>query len=204
MFKTRKAPSSGPCRENLTKITVSAMFTALALSMKLAFSNTFLIAGVPLLRVGLPTGFSYVPALFFGPVYGAAALAVTDFAGWALKPVGPWLPALTLTEALKGLAVGWAARRLREADFPAFRSAGAFGALYLKTLIAVGPASLAVTTLNTVILKFAYGVGGSKSFLVYFLPRIIETSVSVALMCYLLTLYQDIYRKFVQPYFRKI
>ena len=59
------------------------------------------------LKLGLTTFFVKLPALIFGPLYGALAGGVCDFLGFIVKPMGPYMFPLTLTALFGGLLIGF-------------------------------------------------------------------------------------------------
>ncbi|MFR6331629.1 MAG: hypothetical protein ACLUOI_24405 [Eisenbergiella sp.] len=51
--------------------------------------------------------FSILPALLFGPGYGAAVSGLSDFLGFLIKPTGGYLPLLTISAAAGGFLRGF-------------------------------------------------------------------------------------------------
>lgn len=88
------------CRK-VRVLTVAAML--IALTVILGFMVIFL---GPSLKIS----FSFVPitagSMLFGPVVGGAIGALSDIVGWFIKPVGPYMPFLTISGALTGLIYG--------------------------------------------------------------------------------------------------
>ena len=103
--ENKKKPAS-PASKLILRITVSAMFLALALAVKLIGGFYIPIFGGNGMRVGFAGVFSFFPAILFGPIYGAAVSGLLDFLGYLLKPDGAYLPLLTLTAALGGALKG--------------------------------------------------------------------------------------------------
>lgn len=58
------------------------------------------------MRVGVSGIFSTMPAILFGPVYGAIVSGLTDLLGYLLKPVGSYVPVMTLIVAAGGFIRG--------------------------------------------------------------------------------------------------
>ncbi len=90
--------------ENCRKVrvlTVAAMLVAL--TVILGFMVIFLGPSIKI-------SFSFVPiaagSMLFGPVVGGVIGALSDIVGWFIKPVGPYMPFLTISAALTGLVYG--------------------------------------------------------------------------------------------------
>lgn len=83
---------------------------ALLLSVALVFryfSQMIPIAGVGGMRISISVFFSKMPALLFGPVYGAVTSGLADFLGWVIRPdEGAYIFPMTLTAALGGVISG--------------------------------------------------------------------------------------------------
>jgi len=83
------------------------MFLAIALVIRTFFRMYIPLFGESGMRIGIHGIFSAMPAILFGPVYGAIVSGLTDFIGFHLSPAGgAWLPQLTLTAALGGFVRG--------------------------------------------------------------------------------------------------
>lgn len=59
------------------------------------------------MRIGISGIFSILPALLFGPGYGAAVSGLSDFLGFLIKPTGGYLPLLTISAAAGGFLRGF-------------------------------------------------------------------------------------------------
>lgn len=90
----------------VNKLTVSALCLALALVLRM-LSVMVPLAGVAGMRVSLGGIFATLPALLFGPLYGAIVAGCADGLGYLLKPEGAFLPLLTVTAVLGGALRGW-------------------------------------------------------------------------------------------------
>ncbi len=93
----------------LYRITVSAVFLALAVVLKLVTTFYLPIMGASGLKIDFSGVFSAFPSILFGPWYGGAVCAAADLLGYVLKPSGAFIPALTLTQFLSGFLIGVAA-----------------------------------------------------------------------------------------------
>ncbi|MDL2287713.1 ECF transporter S component, partial [Eubacteriales bacterium OttesenSCG-928-G02] len=90
----------------ITKTTLTAMFIALAVVSKLLFSVNIPIFGASGMKVGVSGIFTTIPAIVFGPFYGAVASACSDIFGHLIKPLGPYNPLYTITAFLGGFLKG--------------------------------------------------------------------------------------------------
>ncbi len=84
------------------RLVICGLCLAFALVMKL-FSIMVPMLGFGAMRISLIGIFTTIPALAFGPLYGAIVGGLSDFVGWVIKPEGAWIPLLTLTSVLAGL-----------------------------------------------------------------------------------------------------
>ncbi|MDD3212996.1 MAG: ECF transporter S component [Eubacteriales bacterium] len=90
----------------IRRIAVSAIFLSISLVIKTMFSFYIPMFGENGVRIGVSGIFSMMPALLFGPLYGAIVSGLVDFLGYILKPMGAYLPLMTLAAALGGLIRG--------------------------------------------------------------------------------------------------
>jgi len=98
-------------RLRIRKIAVSAVFLSFALVCKY-FAFDVPLFGAAGLRIGYSGIFSCMPALLFGPLFGAVTEALTDFLGFfIIRSGGSYMPLLTVTAAIGGFlrAVLWMA-----------------------------------------------------------------------------------------------
>lgn len=91
---------------DVRRLTVSALLLSLSLAVKTFTSFYIPMFGQNGMSVGISGVFSMLPALLYGPVYGAAVSALSDLIGHFLKPAGAYMPLLTLTAALGGFLRG--------------------------------------------------------------------------------------------------
>lgn len=98
---------------HVRRITISAVFLSISLVLKTAFSFYIPMFGQNGMRVGISGVFSIMPAILFGPVYGAVVSGLKDLLGYLLKPIGSYLPLMTLVVTLGGFIRGalWFALR---------------------------------------------------------------------------------------------
>lgn len=100
----------------LRRITISALFLSISLVLKTAFSFYIPMFGQNGMRIGISGIFSIMPAILFGPVYGAITAGLSDLLGYILKPTGPYIPVMTLVVAAGGFIRGllWAGLRNKD------------------------------------------------------------------------------------------
>jgi len=103
IFKKR---SEAMTSDHLRRMVISAMFLALALVMRTVFRAYIPIFGESGMRISIHVIFSAMPAILFGPIYGAIVAGLSDFIGFHLSPTGAWIPQLTLTAILGGFVRG--------------------------------------------------------------------------------------------------
>jgi ECF transporter S component (folate family) len=98
------------------RITISAVFLSISLVLKTAFSFYIPVFGQNGMSVGISGIFSIMPSLLFGPVYGSVVSGLSDFLGYLLKPVGTYIPLMTLVVAAGGFIRGalWSALRNKD------------------------------------------------------------------------------------------
>ena len=92
---------------HIRRMVISAMFLACALVIRTLFRMYIPIFGESGMRISVHQVFSIMPAILFGPVYGAIVAGLTDFIGHHLSPSGAFIPQLTLTSILAGYLRGF-------------------------------------------------------------------------------------------------
>lgn len=131
---------------SVRRITISAVFLSISLVLKTTLTFDLPLFGQNGLRIGISGVFSILPALLFGPVYGAAVSGLSDFLGYLIKPVGAYLPLLTVTAAAGGFLRGLLWRWLQDKDGGRMRLLIAAGSVVLLVLgVGSGPAAAGVT-----------------------------------------------------------
>ena len=107
---------------HLRRMVISAMFLAIALLIRTMFRMYIPIFGESGMRLSPFLIFSTMPAILFGPVYGAIVAGLTDFIGFHLSPTGAWIPQLTVTAFLGGFVRGGLWMLLRQKSTAITRS----------------------------------------------------------------------------------
>lgn len=114
------------------RITISAVFLSISLVLKITFSFYIPLFGQNGMSVGISGIFSIMPSILFGPFYGAVVSGLSDFLGYLLKPIGTYIPLMTLVVAAGGFIRGVLWTALRNKDSRKMRIAVAvFSALFL-------------------------------------------------------------------------
>ena len=101
---------------NLRRLIISALFLAIALVMRQFFSLYLPLFGENSMRIGVAGIFTRMPAVLFGPVWGAMVSGLNDVLGFMLRPMGAYLPHLTFTAASGGFLCGLVWLLLRKRD----------------------------------------------------------------------------------------
>lgn len=98
------------------RITISAVFLSISLVLKTAFSFYIPMFGQNGINIGISGIFSVMPSLLFGPVYGAVVSGLSDFLGHLMKPMGTYIPLMTLVVSAGGFIRGalWTALRNKD------------------------------------------------------------------------------------------
>ena len=91
---------------HVRQMVLSAMFLAIALVIRTLFRMYIPLFGESGIRISVHQIFSFMPAILFGPVYGAIVAGLTDFLGHHLSPTGAYIPHLTATAIFGGFARG--------------------------------------------------------------------------------------------------
>lgn len=114
-----------------TKIMVQcALFLAIGLVLR-NFSYMVSMGGGAGMRLGISGFFTKMPAVLFGPVYGAAVSGLTDLLGYVLKPDGAYIFPITLTATLGGTMSGFIFRLTKKRSIETIRK------LYMSVVIVV-------------------------------------------------------------------
>lgn len=122
------------------RITISAVFLSISLILKTAFSFYIPMFGQNGMSVSISGIFSIMPSILFGPVYGAVTSGLSDFLGYLLKPVGTYIPLMTLVVTAGGFIRGALWASLRSKDSKKMRIAVA---VCSALLLAVGICNIA-------------------------------------------------------------
>lgn len=249
-------------QHNISKTTSMIVQTALLVAVAVVvhlFAFIIPIAGMPMMRISFAGPFIKIPGLLFGPVAGGISGGLVDILGFLLKPMGGYIPGLTISAILAGalpaliwpkvknmdvkkfhrmyigvlIGIGltgiinhvvvlyvseslWAQYILSIGKKAAFATIGfelaaivGFVFLliskvmhftpnkmhiyprFLKLIIVIGIPALAITTLNTLILR-AY-IAPDKPFILFWIPRVAEELLMIPLQAYIIALLLHIY-----------
>ncbi|MEN3186087.1 MAG: folate family ECF transporter S component [Atribacterota bacterium] len=89
------------------EIVWSGMFIALSVVLTRFASIRIPIGGIEGIRIGFGTLPIMVSGILLGPWIGGVVGALADVIGFAISPMGPYMPHFTLTSALYGLLPGF-------------------------------------------------------------------------------------------------
>lgn len=102
-------------KNKLYAVVLTALLTALA-TVVFLFNFTIPIAGVQAVRVSFSEPFIRLAAVLFGPVFGGIASGLLDVLGMIVKPIGAWIPPITLTAVLNGVLAGFVWKLVKKAS----------------------------------------------------------------------------------------
>ena len=98
---------------HLRRLVATGVFLAISLVLRMTASGYVTLFGTNGARVGIHGVFTIMPAILFGPWYGAVASGLGDLLGHFMRPMGAWLWQMTIIMAVGGFIRGWAWRLLR-------------------------------------------------------------------------------------------
>lgn len=101
--------------KTLRRITVTAVFTALAVVLKCFTKVALTIPGLGI-QISFGGIFTFFPAILFGPLYGGLASALCDFLGAMIAPTGAYIPWLTLSAFVGGFLKGLIWKLIKKAS----------------------------------------------------------------------------------------
>lgn len=113
------------------RITISAVFLSISLVLKTLFSFYIPMFGQNGMSIDISSIFSIMPSILFGPVYGAVTSGLTDLLGYLLKPMGTYIPLMTLVVAAGGFIRGALWTFLRNKENKKLRIAIAICSMFL-------------------------------------------------------------------------
>ncbi|QOX65298.1 folate family ECF transporter S component [Anoxybacterium hadale] len=172
------------------KVVISAVFVSISVGLKAISSFYLPLFGQNGISVGISGVFTILPAILFGPVYGAMASGLADFLGYLMKPVGPYLPLMTLVVAAGGFLRGWLWIKVCGLGRKKFKSQ------IPPLLLVLISSGIFVTTLNTVILReTVFEAWKVLPFAAVWLPRVIEELVSNIVKAYIVAVLLRVARK---------
>lgn len=124
--------------KTLRRITLTAVFTALAVVIKCFTKVALTIPGLGI-QISFGGIFTFFPAILFGPLYGGAASALCDFLGAMIAPTGAYIPWLTLSAFVGGFVKGFIWKLIKKADVKRIM------AVILATVTVIGAIGVAFT-----------------------------------------------------------
>lgn len=145
---------------HLRRITVSAVFLSISLVLKTMLSFYIPLLGQNGLRFDISGVFTVMPAILFGPVYGAVTAGLSDLLGYLLRPAGAYLPLMTLSVASGGFLAGLLWQVLKNRDGKKIRIAAA---VFSVILLAFGILNAALLSADGVDASFYDHVAPGKA-----------------------------------------
>jgi len=156
------------------RIAIAGMFIALSIIFTRFLSQTFLIGGIPALRLSFGDLPLILSGIVLGPSYGAFTGAVADLLGYPLNPQGAYFPGFTLSATLSGLLPGLIVKL--------FNRRCTWLTVTLAVCITIAITSLFLNTLWLSIM-------GGKAFLVLLPPRIIASLIIMPIYIVIIKLF---------------
>ncbi len=93
--------------DTVRKVTLTGVFIALAVVINTLSGFYIPIGGVPMVKITFGGPFIIFTAIAAGPLYGGIAAAATDIITFLLKPIGGYIPPLTVVAFLKSFLIGY-------------------------------------------------------------------------------------------------
>jgi len=130
---------------HLRRIVATSVFLAISLILRTSASGYIPLFGAHGTRVGIHGVFTIMPAILFGPWYGAIASGLGDLLGHFINPTpgAAWLWQMTLIATFGGFIRGWAWRLLRGRSVKGTRIA-----LIVMTVLFLGFGSFSMAQLR--------------------------------------------------------
>ena len=129
--------------KHLRRLITTAVFLAIALVLRVTFVGYIPLFGADATRVGIHGVFIMLPAILFGPWYGAIVAGLGDVLGFIMRPTGAWLWQITIIMTVGGFLRGWAWRILRGRS-----PAGTRSVVIAATLLLLGFGSISMLHLH--------------------------------------------------------
>lgn len=172
------------------KVVISAVFLSISVVLKTTSGIYLPLFGTNGISIGISGVFSIMPAILFGPYYGAMVSGLSDFLGYLMKPVGPYLPLMTVVVTAGGFLRGWLWVAVRGLGSKKYKSQ------IPQLLIALIGSGIFVTTLNTIILReTVFEAWKALPFAAVWIPRLIEEIISNTIKAYFVAVLLGILRK---------
>lgn len=145
LVKASRMPKPAPLsrRESTVRLTITAVMLGCVAVTKLFRLEIPMFGGAGM-TVGFSGVFTAIPAMLYGPLYGAVASAGSDILGCIISPIGAYNPLFTLTAFVGGFIKGSVWLILRDKKSGSLRW---FSAILAAVLIFTG-AAFAVSLKN--------------------------------------------------------
>ncbi|HOR42851.1 MAG TPA: folate family ECF transporter S component [Atribacterota bacterium] len=84
-------------------ITIVGLLVAMSIVLSRVASVRIAIGGVEGIRIGFGKLPIFLGSFMLGPLYGGLIGAISDFLGYIIQPIGPYMPYFTIISALCGV-----------------------------------------------------------------------------------------------------
>lgn len=109
-------------QNNVTKkVVYTALLIAVTVALRYAISIMLPFAGAGGMRISPSIFFTKMPAIIFGPLYGAISSGLIDIICLIVKPEGSFIPYLTLTAILGGFICGFLWKKIENINERKFK-----------------------------------------------------------------------------------
>ncbi|HHU48874.1 MAG: folate family ECF transporter S component [Caldicoprobacterales bacterium] len=161
-------------KDSTKKVAFAGMFVALSIIFTRFLSHTFLIAGMPALRLSFGDLPIILSGIVLGPVYGAFSGVLADLIGFPFNPQGSYFPGFTLSAALSGLLPGLMGIILKRKW------------TWLSLTIVI---SITMTITSLILNTLWLNIMGGKAFTVLLPPRIVAALVLIPIYVVIIRLF---------------
>ena len=179
-------------KEHLFKLCFTAVHIAIGLIFRF-LSFPIPLFGANAVRVTLDGAFMALTAILFGPIYGATSYVVIDLLGQIIKPIGAYIPLITLVVALLGFLQGVFYKALKKIPEKGF--------LFIKVLLSVIIPGIICSVLNSIVIYHFYSV--QKGLSVLIAGRLLEEVISCVIFSIIITGILPIIKKEIKKLFNK-
>lgn len=117
--------------KNTKRLVYTALLIALTVALRYALSIMLPFAGAGGMRISPSIFFTKMPAVIFGPLYGAVSSGLIDIICLIVKPEGSFIPFLTVTAVLGGFLCGFLWKKIDKMNGSNFKTV--FGIIFSIT-----------------------------------------------------------------------
>lgn len=153
-------------------ITLVGLLVAMSIVLSRVASIRIPFAGVEGVRIGFGKLPIFLASFMLGPFYGGLVGAVSDFLGYIIQPIGPYVPHFTIISALCGVIPITVLRIIK----------GKEGHI-LNIIISVG---IAVIITELFLIPYSLNLVFGIPWQVLIIPRLISVPPTIAIYSYLI------------------